>query len=445
MAQASIKKRKRDGDSTAKPKKKVAINASPEVAAVSSVLRPKFCPPVIATAPGFQIPTGISFQSYAPRNDAKSKSKQPKSAGEKDFLLHSTAHRSLDYTVKDEAPRGTKPALNHFVGIYDPKTGKLEVVEAKKMVIRGTVRAKQAPETAAGGRNAQQTMMELRTDLGQTFGTKKARKVIQEKVLNAIAPQRKIGDLPTKIDAAARAMLETVGEVTSTMASREELQAVVDDAKPVPVANVNATEIQDVYDPKKIIGADILNLVPIREWQEKARHNESIQIPSRFVAARVNALASNDDTEVVTRLRVLRYFAFVLLFYLNSKPGRVRGTRSLPSREKLRDVLAPAPEAVIENIRRKFSDAGQMRKFHIDLLVTHCCAFACIVDNFEVDTQNLRDDLKLDQKAMNQYFHEIGGRVKPVVNRELKTTVQLARLTLPLNFPKQRHIAPKRR
>ncbi|KAI8660520.1 hypothetical protein NCS57_01029600 [Fusarium keratoplasticum] len=443
MASESNKKRKRSGESGAKPKKKVAIDAPPSSATVSSVLRPKFCPPVIATIPGFELPKNTPFHSYAPKNGAKSKTKQPKSAGEKEFLLHSTAHRSLDYTAKAEGPRGSKPALNHFLGIYDPKTGKLQVVEAKKMTVRGAVRAKQASAAATGERDAKQTMMELKTDLGQTFGTKKAKKAIQENVLNAIAPQKKAGDAPTKIDAAARAMLSSVGEVTSTMASREELQAVVDEAKPVPVANVDATEIQDVYDPKKIIGADILNLVPVREWQEKVQHKESIQVPSRFVAARVNRVAGNE--EAVTRLRVLRYFFFVLLFYLHSKPGKARGTRSIPPREKLREFLAPAPEAVIESIRRKFSDRGEMRKFHIDLLMTHCCVFACIVDNFEVDTQNLRDDLKIDQKTMNGYFHEIGGRVKPVSNKDTKTTVHVARLTLPLNFPKQRHIAPKRR
>ncbi|KAF4977349.1 hypothetical protein FZEAL_6121 [Fusarium zealandicum] len=443
MASESTKKRKRGGENTSKPKKKVTINSPPSSAAVSSVLRPKFCPPVIATVPGFELPNDIPFYSYAPKSGGKSKPKQPKSAGEKDFLLHSTAHRSLDYTVKAEGARGAKPPLNHFVGIYDPETGKLQVVEAKKMTLRGTVRAKQAAASAASERDMNQTMMALKTDLGQTFGTKKAKKAIQENVLNAIAPQKKAGDAPTKIDAAARAMLSSVGEVTSTMASREELQAVVDEAKPVPIANVDANEIQDVYDPKTIIGGDILNLVPIREWQEKVRHKESIQIPSRFVAARVNRIAANE--EAVTRLRVLRYFSFVLLFYLQTKPGKVRGTRAIPPREQLRELLAPAPEAVIESIRRKFSDRGEMRKFHIDLLMTHCCVFACIVDNFEVDTQNLRDDLKIDQKAMNGYFHEIGGRVKPVTNKDTKTTLQLARLTLPLNFPKQRHIAPKRR
>lgn len=287
-------------------------------------------------------------------------------------------------------------------------------------------------------------MRERKTDLGQTFGTKKARKAINDVVLNTISFTKPGDSTPsTKIDNAAKAMLASVGEITSTMATREELQAVVDEAKPVPKANLDADEIEDVYDPKAIIGGDILNLVPIREWQEKAKHNENIQVLSRFVAARVSPIAINEDA--TTRLRVLRYFYFVLLFYLHTKPGKQRGTRSIPQRDKLRELLDPAPEAVIENIRRKFSDAGQMRKFHIDLLMTHCCAFACIVDNFEVDTQNLRDDLRIDQKAMNSYFHEIGSRVKPVSNKVENRTVHVARLALPLDFPKQRHLAPKRR
>lgn len=287
-------------------------------------------------------------------------------------------------------------------------------------------------------------MMERKTDLGQTFGTKKAKKAIRENVLNAIAPQRKAGDAPTKIDNAAKAILSSVGGITTNMATREELQAAVDEAKPVPKANFDALDIQDVYDPNVIIGADVLNLVPIREWQEKARHKEGIQTASRFVAARVNAIATNDDA--VTRLRVLRYFDFLLMFYLNTKPGKQRGTRQVPPRDKLRELMAPAPEAVVENIRRKFSDAGVIRKFHIDLLMAYCCVFACIVDNFEVDTQNLRDDLRVDQKTINQYFHEIGGRVKPVSNKaEGARATHVARLTLPLDFPKQRQMAPRRK
>ncbi|GJN66573.1 DNA-directed RNA polymerase I subunit rpa49 [Purpureocillium lilacinum] len=444
MGDGSSKKRKRDGDAAGKPKKKVVLDAPPATAKVSSVLRPKSCPPVIATTPGLEVPRNVVFHSYQSKDEARSKSKQPKHTIDKEILLHSTAHRSLDYTAREEEPRGSKPLMKHYVGVYDPKTGKLEVVEAKKMVVRGQVRAKQLPTASAKDIGARQTNMERKTDLGQTFGTKKAKKAIRENVLNAIAPEKKPGDgSPTKIDNAARAMLDSVGALTSQMATREQLQAVVDEAKPVPKANLEATEIQDVYDPDVIIGSDILNLVPIREWQEKARHKEGIQIPSRFIAARVNAIATNDDA--LTRLRVLRYMGFVLLFYLGTKPGKQKGTRQLPSREKLRELLSPAPEAVVENIRRKFSDAGTMRKFHIDLLMTHCCVFACIVDNFEVDTENLRDDLRIDQGSINKFFHEIGGRVKPVGSKAEGRQANIARLALPLDFPKQRHIAPRRK
>ncbi|KAG5925405.1 hypothetical protein E4U42_004329 [Claviceps africana] len=441
MKTDGAKKRKRDGDSSGKPKKKVVLDAPASAASVSSVLRAEFCPPVVATTPGIEIPQKLAFQSYQARDSTKTKSKYGRT---KELLLHSSSHQSLDYTAREEGSRQSAPLLNHFVGVYDPKTGKVDVVEAKRMVVRGVVRAKQVAESSTGENEANKTMMDRRIDLGQAFGTKKAKKAIRDKALNAIAPQRKVGEAPAEINWAGKAVLQSVGKITTEMSTKEELQSAVDEAKPVPKANLEAQDIHDVYDPDSIIGADILNLVPIREWQERARHSEGIQTTSRFVAARVNAIATNNDA--VTRLRVLRYFNFVLTFYLNTKPGKQRGTRQVPPRDKLRELLAPAPEAVVENIRRKFSDAGVVRKFHIDLLMAHCCVYACIVDNFEVDTQNLRDDLRLDQKSINNYFHEIGGRVK-VVSKKVEggKTVWLGRLILPLDFPKQRAMAPRRK
>ena len=51
MSDLSNKKRKRDGEGAAKPKKKVAVDAPPSKATVSSVLRPKSLPPVIGRMP----------------------------------------------------------------------------------------------------------------------------------------------------------------------------------------------------------------------------------------------------------------------------------------------------------------------------------------------------------------------------------------------------------
>ena len=70
---------------------------------------------------------------------------------DKELLLHSTSHRALDLTAREEEARGSKPMLKHYIGVYDPKTGRLEVVEAKRMVVRGQVRAKQLPNSSAEG------------------------------------------------------------------------------------------------------------------------------------------------------------------------------------------------------------------------------------------------------------------------------------------------------
>ncbi|ATY63333.1 RNA polymerase I associated factor [Cordyceps militaris] len=441
MVQTYGKKRKRAADSSEKPTKRVVIDAPPATVRVTKLIQPEFSPPVIVTTPGFESRNDLVFDIY--ESKANAKRKQPKTAVEKKMMLHSTSHPTIDYAVHEEDPKpDSKPLLHHFLGIYDPKTGEMELIEAKKMVMRASVRAKQAPADALEEKGAKQSMMDLKTDLGQTFGTKKARKVINERVLNAISPQKKDGDMVAKMDDASRAMLDSVGKVAADMATREQLQAVVSEAKPLPPVNVDAEDIQDAYDPSVIIGTDILNMLPIREWQEQVRHKEGVQTVSKFVATRVNAIASNDAAEI--RLRVLRYMSFVVCFYLNTKPGRQKGTRSVPPRDKLREALAPAPEAVIENIRRKFSDAGEMRKFHVDLLITHLCAFACIADNFEVDTQDLRYDLRTDDKTMNQYFREIGARIKPTSKKGQGPTT-IARLVLPLDFPKQRYIAPRRK
>jgi DNA-directed RNA polymerase I subunit RPA49 len=94
-----------------------------------------------------EMPSNLTFHSYLPKNATSSKSK--KTAVEKGLLLHSSTHRNLDYTAREEE-RGSKPLLNHYIGIYDPKTGKLQVVEAKKMVVRGAVRSKQVATEQEG-------------------------------------------------------------------------------------------------------------------------------------------------------------------------------------------------------------------------------------------------------------------------------------------------------
>ncbi|KAH6708138.1 RNA polymerase I associated factor, A49-like protein [Verticillium dahliae] len=453
MSDVNGRKRKRDGEGKSKPKKKTAIDGDvTEVPGtpirIKSVKKAKYCPPVIVSAPGVRLDEDITFRTYQKRQTTGRKSSR-RHASEQEITLHSTKHRTVDFTAREEEvdTRG-EPYQQEYVALYDPKTGGLEVIAAKKMVVRGTVRAKQADEEAMIAPADIKTYQDRKVDLGQTFGTRKAKKIIESNRINAIGPKRGEQDadgnaIAAKLDSAEKATLSHIGQVTSTMASRDELQAAIDESKPVPRANLEADEVADVYDPKVIIGTDVLKAVPVRDWQEAVEKNENIDLASRFVARRIARIGKQEKP--LEKLRLMRYLYFLILFYITARDGRQRGTKRVPPRDQLAKNLSPAPQSVIDSIRRKFSDGGEIRKFHMDLIMTHCAALSCIIDNFETKPRDLREDLRLDSKTMNQYFQEIGARIGQRKEPGEAKAQPVAKLAMPLVFPKMSRGAPKRR
>jgi DNA-directed RNA polymerase I subunit RPA49 len=58
----------------------------------------------------------------------------------------------LDYTAKEDRVGGNESHLKHYIGVFDPATGSLSVMEAKKMAVRGVVRSQKAPEDKVADR-----------------------------------------------------------------------------------------------------------------------------------------------------------------------------------------------------------------------------------------------------------------------------------------------------
>lgn len=452
MGAPKEKKRKRAED-VPKPSKKSAVEApkksqrssqqpqAPTVK-VASVRSMSECPPVIATTPGLCLPPSIQFQAFskaAPAGARKSKA-HPNS-----LMLHSSAGEKLDYTGKEEGPGGRESHLKHYIGVFDPATGKLSVMEARKMAVRGVVRAQQpAPETE-NERDLSKTMYDLRTDLGHAFGTKKAKKALAAITENAISPEKAIagvGGTLSKLNATSMAVMESIQQITSGMASKEDLQAAADAAKPVPPCNTDAEEIQDVYQPEYMIGAEILNSIPIKDWQDSVKKGHDIRSGNNvFISHRLQAVAGGPNA--VKHLRVLRYLDCLIKFQRAAKP-RGRGLFVVPQKDKLTELLDPVPSTVVENIRRRFSQKGEMRKFEIDLIRTWTCALAAIVGNYSIETSALRYDMGVDEKEFAQYWKEIGGKVKIVKGDEKGTHKQVATLSLPLEFPQLRYQRTRR-
>ncbi|KAI1430859.1 RNA polymerase I associated factor, A49-like protein [Xylaria sp. CBS 124048] len=436
------KKRKRGEDGAEQPQKKAAVPTASKLTQsntikVASVQIGSECPPVIATHPGLCLPSSVKFQAYTKPTRPAPKQRKSKNAASSSssLMLHSESHGKLDYTAKEDGPGGRESHLKHYIGVFDPATGKLSVVEAKKMAVRGVVRSQQPREEDLQSKKTSTTMMDLRTNLGEAFGTNKAKKALAAITENAIKDDSK---KTPALAASSQAMMAAIGQVTDTMASKEDLQAVADAAKPVPPGNLKAEEIQGVYTPQGLVGGELLNAIPIKDWQDAVKKGTNTMLTSAFVASRLNPIGEGPDS--ATRLRALRYLDFLIKF---SKLAKGRSPK-IPPPDKLRQLLQPAPEPIVQSIRRKFSSNQLIDKFHRDLLYTYCCALAAILTNFEFETSKIRYDLGLDDKQFAQYFREIGGKVKKVVGTEKGIQVQMAVLSLPLEFPKVRYQRQKR-
>ncbi|RFU26890.1 hypothetical protein B7463_g9438, partial [Scytalidium lignicola] len=430
-----VKKRKRHTDGSSKPSKKVAVENDRTIKI--KLHNTESLAPVIASMPGLAAPTAISFKPYSkPLKNVSAKPGRSSKITNSELLLHSNTHPKIDYIAREEQASKTDSFLKHYVGVYNPETGELELMEARKMTVRGLVKSQAAPPEEESAKNTR----ELRNDLGQTFGTKKARKAIASVTENAIAPgraARRAEGQPAKLDSTASAIMASMAEATAEMATRDQLAREADAAKPRPVANFDAQEPKDVYTLDSLIGEDILKLIPVLEWQEKVKNKKEVVLPSRFVAERISLLVQD-----ARRLRALRYLFCLLKFYTSAKPNR--SERFLPKRPELKKALGDVPEAVLESIRRRFSDGSRMSRFHADLLITHACALALVLDNFETDVYMFKDELQLEMKPMQQYFKEVGAtitampeakRIARGLEKPAAAQHKFAKLRVPLKFP----------
>lgn len=248
--------------------------------------------------------------------------------------------------------------------------------------------------------------------------------------------------LDGKLNKSDRAVLSYVEKGAEDMATAEDLQAVVDQNRPVPRRNYHAKVVQDVYIPEDIVGKDEFNAIPIMDWQESLKAEEELSLESRFVARRITRLGNSEDP--VRRLRTMRYLLWMIVLWLVARPGPQPGTKRI-AQDRMRENMRSAPESILRSLYRKFSDDGVMRKMHIDLLMTHICAFACIIDNFEVNLADLMQDLKQQVPQTKQYFLEIGARYSQKRLSPRDPTQHIAKLSLPLEFPGIRKPRERRR
>ena len=151
-------------------------------------------------------------------------------------------------------------------------------------------------------------------------------------------------------------MLESMAPSTEQMASREELQAATDEAKPRPRANLEAQRPEDIYPLESLISPEELRAVSVLDWQEAAKSSMPVTTRSRFVSRRLERVALSGD---VKTLKALRYLLLLLDFLSALKPGK--SGKRLPPRDDLREAVA-VQDILLDAVRKKYSDGRYKRR-----------------------------------------------------------------------------------
>ena len=412
-----------------------------------------------------------------------------------ELLLQSSSHPTIDFTATEDS-KPEKAHLKHYVASFDPTTSSLNLVEAKKVTIRGQVRPipkdveDQNAADAAAAANATSNYTS-RTALTETFGSKKSKRAVASLAENRLLTGAADDEDPTSnpLSNALMATMPKDGELPNGIAAD-----IVQENKPLPRPNLEATTSDAVYPLTSLVfpSPEALKSIDVEDWQKAASEKSDIQTRSRFVASRVDPYAyatlnpveanSPEHLAALQRLRLLRYLLILIeLSYSMSAKLGMRSGKKVPPAQKLHASLSDPkpPLKIVEGIRRRFVPATDhtMRSFETQLLHTNICALTLHLPSrktmvnpalhYCTEPSEIRDDLGVDDRTVRQYFRELGCRIDSLTEtdavafgikkrkkKDLEAAgdalqaraqeVRIAKLRMPLVFPRNRGGKPNR-
>ncbi|KAJ5906468.1 uncharacterized protein N7473_003384 [Penicillium subrubescens] len=480
------KKRKRSSDRHERPTKKTALQALPTLAA--SVVEDKSeLAPVIATTPGVLNSKGLRFNPYTKtRHDVERTTTRNPGIVSTEMLLQSSEHQKMDFIGREGTGEDADSQLKHYIAVVDPERKTWQVIEARRVTVRGAVRSRKPEEDEEESEEEMSTMRAQRTNLTNTFGTKQSRKAVQSMAENAQLSSAPAGTLN---EAGAALISSLPANVASGLAKASNVQAEVQAAKPLPQPDLTAVHPSDVYSLETLVPgghSTLRQLTGIDEWTQQVEAGLGVVTGSRYVSNRVVAVAQSGNP---TQIQVLRFIQLLLEFTRSLKSmgrdkGAGPGSKKLPPRDDFRKILSSTsgaakagkeeeesnvellPDSVVDAVRRRFApQGGFLSKHDLTLLHTTICALSFHIppqpakdggssslggnspNELATDPSDLRDDLRLDSSTIQQYFRELGCRIdKPRESEFSKWNIKggkaeaaarrVARLRIPLEFPK---------
>ncbi|RPD77153.1 RNA polymerase I associated factor, A49-like protein [Lentinus tigrinus ALCF2SS1-7] len=384
--------------------------------------------PVLASFPSLEPPNTTPFQCYVRKGRDKNApfETQPTIlAGEAETVEFFSADGPL-----------SSSGCSYMIGVHDKRSNTTTLRPAPLHVLARQVKALKNLKPIEV---STEERMALRNNLGEAFGTKKAKAAIRARERNKV-------DIDAMKDVAGH-LQDTIMQNTDTLPTTEEAKATADSSRLIPPYNADAHRPQDVYALHDIIPEAEFNALSIGAIKSaKSLPDRFKLLPfdrSDWVKLQLRLIFSEgkpDKTELKT------------VYYISTMMAFLKNARNVGDKDALQQRLSGVPPIVLDGLISRFTEKERdTNKPKITpqmetMLLTHMFVLCLRIDAYAVDIDSIAHDLSMPPAKVNGLFKSLGCVVKNLSFAELKErglpdsagATKRAVLKVPLEFPKSR-------
>ncbi|QLG70190.1 hypothetical protein HG535_0A01290 [Zygotorulaspora mrakii] len=373
---------------------------------------------------GFQAPEGTTFDLYK------------KKTSKDQFILHGENDK-LEYNGETDPESVT--SNQYLVGIFNPEKKSVQLYKAP--LIASKIFSKHTKNLSGPTIKSNDVRSSaLRNALGEAFGTKKAKKAIADLERNRV-------DSDKLVDSAVD-IVDSVRTAAKDLPSRQQLEEQVTHDRPTPLANIDATDVEQIYPVENIIPKRELQVIRVGPLLKETDHEKRLELlpynKSQYISKKLPALTQATQ---MTKLQLLFYLSLLLGVYDN---------RRVNNKVKLLERLSSPSEILLDGVLERFTvlRAGQIgkskdRSFVIDpqnedKLLCYILVVILHLNNFIVEISPLAKELGLKPSKLVNLFRVIGAQVKGAtvaqaeafnIPKSSASTYKIATLKVPFKLP----------
>jgi DNA-directed RNA polymerase I subunit RPA49 len=230
--------------------------------------------------------------------------------------------------------------------VYDKKDNTITLQEAPVIKMHRTVKALKGIKSQV---SAQNSFLEAKNALGDTFGTKKARQQIKAMERNEV----KVESLGQDVVSTMQNEIDVAAQAVPTIDMIKEDQ---ENQRPVPPYDATATAPADIYNMDDIVSAEELNAVPIKDILKCTNLQELKELLpftlSEFVNTRLLSIINSKGKIDRKQVRVLVYISYLMAYY-QMRPVLAN------KRDEINTTLYNPPAAIVDRMLERYTTGGR--------------------------------------------------------------------------------------